>query len=60
MTKPNKYVMIYRLDYAMELKKLGHEIVETCPNPRNSTLTAFIFEKDESFEEDFNTILRGE
>ena len=54
----NKYVMVYRMDYAMELVKLGHRIISTCPNPRRSDLSAWIFEKDETFIEDFNN-LRG-
>lgn len=60
MTKQNKYIMIYTVNLAMELKKRGHKIISTCPNPQRSDLTAWIFEKDETFEEDFNELLRRE
>jgi hypothetical protein len=60
MTKQNKYIMIYRMDLAMELIGLGHKVFQTCPNPQKSNLTAWIFEKDETFEEDFNRLLGKE
>lgn len=60
MTKQNKYVMVYRMDLAMELVKLGHKIISTTPNPRRSDLSAWIFERDETFTKDFNRLLRKE
>ena len=57
MTKRNKYVMVYRMDFAMDLIKQGHKVVWTGPNPRNSKLTAWTFERDETFTEDFEKLL---
>jgi hypothetical protein len=52
--------MVYKMDLAMELIRLGHKVFQTCPNPLRSDLTAWIFEKDETFEEDFNMLLGKE
>jgi len=62
MTKQHnsKYVMVYRIDLAMELIKLGHKVVSTCPNPRRNDLSAWVFERDETFTEDFDNLLRKE
>lgn len=60
MTKQNKYVMVYRMDLAMELVKLGHKIISTTPNPRRNDLSAWIFERDETFTKDFNRLLGKE
>ena len=60
MTKQNKYVMVYRMDLAMELIKLGHRVISTTPNPRRSDLSAWIFERDETFTKDFNRLLGKE
>lgn len=49
--------MVYRMDFAMELIKQGHKVVWTGPNPRNSKLTAWTFERDETFTEDFEKLL---
>ena len=55
-----KYIMIYRMDFAMELIRQGHKVVEMCPNPSNSRLVAWIFEKDANFRKDFNKLLNNE
>lgn len=60
MTKQNKYVMVYRMDLAMELIKLGHRVISTTPNPRRNDLSAWIFERDETFTKDFNRLLGKE
>ena len=60
MTKQNKYVMVYRMDLAMELIKLVHRVISTTPNPRRSDLSAWIFERDETFTKDFNRLLGKE
>lgn len=61
MTKQkSKYVMVYKMDLAMELIKLGHKVVSTGPNPRRSDLSAWVFERDETFTEDFDRLLGKE
>ena len=57
MTKQSKYIMVYRMDFAMELIQQGHKVVWTGPNPRNSRLSAWIFERDKTFTEDFERLL---
>lgn len=61
MTKrKSKYVMVYKMDLAMELIKLGHKVVSTGSNPRRSDLSAWVFERDETFTEDFDRLLGKE
>lgn len=61
MTKrKSKYVMVYKMDLAMELIKLGHKVVSTGPNPRRSDLSVWVFERDETFTEDFDRLLGKE
>ena len=59
MTK-TKYQLVYRLDYAMELIQMGHNVSSTIPNPQKKHLTTWIFEVDSTFEEDFAKLLRKE
>lgn len=58
MTKQNKYIMVYRMDFAMELIKQGHKVISVSPNPYRSDLSAWIFERDETFTEDFDRLLK--
>lgn len=61
MTNTNtKYQMVYKMSYAISLIQMGHKVLMTTPNPRKPELTAWIFEKDETFEEDFNKLLGKE
>jgi hypothetical protein len=48
--------MIYKLDYAMELVRMGHSIFMTQDNPRYKDKIMWIFENDETFNEDFKRI----
>jgi hypothetical protein len=60
MTKTNsKYIMIYRMSFAMELISKGHNVISTVPNPKNPRYTSWVFEKDDTFELDFQQLLRG-
>ena len=54
-TEP-KYIMIYKLDYAMELVRMGHSIFMTQDNPRYKDKIMWIFENDETFNEDFKRV----
>lgn len=58
MTRQNKYIMIYRMDYAIELQKAGHKLISTVPNPKNPEINAWVIEKGENFEADFQALLR--
>ena len=50
MTK--QYRMVYKLNYAMQLIEMGHKVHMTMPNPKNENFTVWIFEVDETFEQD--------
>lgn len=40
MTKTNNdYKLVYRMNYAMELIKMGHNVFSTSPNPQRPQLT---------------------
>lgn len=57
MTK-TKYQPVYRMDYAMALIAKGHVVSATIPNPQKSYLVTWIFEVDDTFEEDLKKLLR--
>ena len=46
------------MDFAMELIKQGHKVISITPNPYRSDLSAWIFERDETFTEDFDKLLK--
>lgn len=52
MTNTKQYKMVYKLNYAMRLIEMGHKVHMTMPNPKNENFTVWIFEVDETFEQD--------
>ena len=51
MTKANNdYKLVYRMNYAMELIKMGHNVFSTSPNPQRPQLTMWVFEYDDTTE----------
>lgn len=54
-----KYKIIYRITYALALKKMGHKVVEVMPNPYKIGFNCWVFERDDTLEEDFGKLLRG-
>lgn len=62
MTKKrnSKYVTVYRMNIAMDLIKMGHKVVSTIPNPKRPDFSVWIFERDETFTEDFDRLLGKE
>lgn len=51
---------VYKMDYAMKLIELGHEVFKTMPNPKDERLIMWIFRVDETFEEDLKKLRRKE
>jgi len=47
------------MKYAIELKKMGHIVAETVPNPQKPYLISWVFEVDETFHLDFAEIKGG-
>ena len=54
-----KYYTVYNMKYAIELKKRGHIVAETVPNPQKHYLISWVFEVDETFHLDFMEIKGG-
>lgn len=59
MTNPNGTRMIFSMKYAGQLIKMGHEVIETLPNPRKPWLDMWLFKYDDTFDEDFNKLQKG-
>jgi hypothetical protein len=58
MTKQNKNVMVYRLDYAIALMEAGFTVVTTIPNPQKPELITWVFEKSEGFDQALTNLVR--
>lgn len=56
MEQTNKTKIVFSIYYAAELMDLGHKIIKQIPNPLKPTLTAWVFEVDDTFEADFRAI----
>ena len=41
-----KTKIVYKMDYAIRMKILGHNLLTTIPNPVNNKYQCFIFEDD--------------
>jgi hypothetical protein len=52
-----KYKIVYRMDYALVLIEKGHIVHSTVPNPKNNKLMAWIFEIDDTLEEDLAKLI---
>lgn len=58
MTNTNaEYKIVYRMDYAMKLKDMGHEVHSTMPNPKNNKYNVWIFKNDSTFESDLKALI---
>lgn len=58
MTKTNaEYRIVYRMDYALKLKKLGHMVDAIMPNPKNNKYNVWVFKNDETFEADLQALI---
>lgn len=60
MTNPSGTRMVFSMKYAGRLISLGHEVLEVLPNPRRPELDMFLFKADETFDEDFKRVQKGE
>ena len=41
-----KRKIVYRMDYAIEMKIKGHKLLTTIPNPADSNYQCWVFEDD--------------
>ena len=56
MTNRNGTRMVFNMTYAAKLIKMGHQVIETLPNPRKPELDMWLFKADATFDEDFNKL----
>ena len=54
-----KYRIVYKLDFYLALIEKGHQVATTIPNPKNNALVAWIFEEDDTFDEDLAELIGG-
>lgn len=52
-----KYKVVYRMDYALKLIERGHIVHSTVPNPKNNKLMTWIFEIDDTLEQDLAQLM---
>lgn len=52
-----EYKIVYRMDFAMKLKNMGHIVSSTMPNPKNNRYNVWIFENDETFDSDLQALI---
>ena len=48
----NPHIIVYKMNIAMQLIEKGHKVFTTMPNPQKPRLTAWIFERDDTIEDD--------
>lgn len=56
MSNQNETKIIFSMALAAKLMELGHVSKCQMPNPNNKKFTAWVFEVDETFYEDFNRL----
>ena len=49
--------VVYKMQYAIKMKLLGHKILTTLPNPANDKLQCWVFEDDQSFSSDLQKLI---
>lgn len=52
----SKIKVIFTMSLALELKKLGHKVVEIMPNPNKPEFNCWAFEVDETFIADLEEL----
>lgn len=55
----NEHTIVYKMSIAMELIELGHRVFTTMPNPQKPHLTCWVFEWDNTIEEDIRRAAYG-
>ena len=56
-SKTNDYLIVYKMKLAMALMEKGHKPLSTMPNPKNSQLMCWVFQKTDSFLKDFEELV---
>lgn len=50
------YKLVFNRRIAVELRKLGYEIIDTQPNHNNPKLDVYVFEDTEALNKDFTKV----
>ena len=58
MNTKTKHRIVYRMDYALILQEKGHKIAGVMLNPQKPEYNTWIFECDDTFEADLNSLIR--
>ena len=57
--EPNQDIkIVFRMTYAAKMRMLGHKLLSTMPNPNDSRYTCWIFEDDDTFDQDLHNIIK--
>lgn len=59
MNTNTNYIVIYRMDFAIQLIQKGYKVISTMPNPCKTRYTSWIFERSEALEQDLNSLKGG-
>ena len=54
-----EHTIVYKMSIAMKLIELGHKVFTTMPNPQKPHLICWVFEWDETIEEDIRGAAYG-
>ena len=60
MTNNNKHTrVVYNINYAAQLQRMGYKMLKKVPNPANLKFDMWIFEVDDTFNDDLERIIEG-
>lgn len=55
--KKQDFRIVYKLEYAVQMKLKGHQLITTMPNPKKIEYQCWVFLNDSTFEEDLQEII---
>lgn len=58
MKQNTKYKIIYKMEYAIQLQKMGHKVAMTMPNLKDGRYIVFAFERDDTIQADLDALIR--
>lgn len=53
----NKPKIVYKMQYAIQMKLKGHQILTTLENPKDKNYTCWVFKDDQTFDLDLHQII---
>lgn len=52
-----KYKIVFKMQFAIKMQLLGHKLLTTMPNPKDSRYTCWIFQDDKDFDSDLHALI---